>query len=64
MIKLLTYTKTLAIVWIFLSYPVITEACTNLIITKGASSKGSTMITYSADSHVRYGYLFFYQRSQ
>lgn len=60
MIKFLTYTKTLAIVWMFLSYPVITEACTNLIITKGASSKGSTMITYSADSHVRYGYLFFY----
>lgn len=35
-------------------------ACTNLIITKGASSNGSVMITYAADSHTRYGSLFFY----
>jgi len=31
------------------------EACTNLIVTKGASADGSVMITYAADSHVRYG---------
>ncbi len=37
------------------SYP-----CTNLIITKGASKDGSVMITYAADSHVRYGALAFY----
>ncbi len=36
------------------------DACTNLIITKGASSNGSVMITYAADSHTRYGSLFFY----
>ncbi|PLW93146.1 MAG: dipeptidase [Marinilabiliales bacterium] len=35
-------------------------SCTNLIITKGASKDGSTMITYAADSHRRYGYLFYY----
>lgn len=35
-------------------------ACTNLIITKGASKDGSVMITYAADSHRRYGYLFHY----
>ncbi|NQV01113.1 MAG: C69 family dipeptidase, partial [Bacteroidia bacterium] len=35
-------------------------ACTNLIVTKGASKDGSVMITYAADSHVRYGALAFY----
>ena len=30
-------------------------ACTSLIVTKGASNDGSVMITYSADSHIRYG---------
>jgi dipeptidase len=30
-------------------------ACTNLIITKGASVDQSVMITYAADSHTRYG---------
>ncbi len=33
-------------------------ACTNFIISKGASTDGSTMITYSADSHVLYGELY------
>jgi len=37
-----------------------TYSCTNLIITKGASKDGSVMITYAADSHVRYGALAFY----
>lgn len=35
-------------------------ACTNLIVTKGASSDGSVMITYAADSHTRYGAIAFY----
>ncbi|MDA3927940.1 MAG: C69 family dipeptidase [Prolixibacteraceae bacterium] len=34
-------------------------ACTNFLITKGASVDGSTMITYAADSHVLYGELYF-----
>ncbi len=33
-------------------------ACTNYLITKGASKDGSSMITYSADSHVLYGELY------
>ncbi|MFC2101852.1 dipeptidase [Bacteroidota bacterium] len=37
-----------------------TTACTNFLITKGASADGSTMITYSADSHVLYGELYFW----
>jgi dipeptidase len=36
------------------------DACTNFIVTKGASVNGSTMITYSADSHVLYGELYFW----
>ena len=35
-------------------------ACTNLIVTKGASSDQSVMITYAADSHTRYGSIAFY----
>ena len=33
-------------------------ACTNFIFTKGATSDGSVMITYSADSHTLYGELY------
>jgi len=35
-------------------------ACTNLIVTRGASTDGSTMITYSADSYSAYGELYHY----
>ena len=35
-----------------------TSACTNYLITKGASADGSTMISYAADSHVLYGELY------
>jgi dipeptidase len=38
----------------------ITNACTNFIITKGATKDGSVMITYSADSHVLYGELYYW----
>jgi dipeptidase len=34
-------------------------ACTNFLISKGATADGSTMITYAADSHVLYGELYF-----
>lgn len=36
------------------------NACTNFLVTKGASTRGSTMITYSADSHVLYGELYYW----
>ena len=36
------------------------SACTNFLITKGASADGSTMITYSADSHELYGELYYW----
>lgn len=34
------------------------SACTNFLVTKGASVDGSTMISYAADSHVLYGELY------
>lgn len=34
-------------------------ACTNILVTKGASTDGSTMVTYAADSHDLYGELYF-----
>ena len=51
---------------LFFAVPVLTllfcavvpaDACTNLIVSKGASADGSTFITYAADSHTRYGQL-------
>ena len=35
------------------------QACTNFLITKGASVDGSNFISYCADSHIRYGELYF-----
>ena len=34
-------------------------ACTNILVTKEASKSGSTMISYSADSHTLYGELYY-----
>ena len=39
-------------------YQVESLSCTNFIISKGATTDGSTMITYVADSHVLYGELY------
>ncbi len=41
----------------------VSNGCTNFLITRGASVDGSTMITYSADSHNLYGELY-YQPAQ
>lgn len=34
-------------------------ACTNVIVTKGASADGSCMVSYAADSHSLFGELYF-----
>lgn len=34
------------------------SACTNFLVTKGASTDGSTMVSYAADSHYLYGELY------
>jgi dipeptidase len=38
-------------------------SCTNFLISKGATKDGSTMICYSADSHVLFGELYHYPAS-
>ncbi len=37
-------------------------ACTNFIVTRGASADGSVMVTYAADSHTLYGCLYKYNK--
>lgn len=38
-------------------------ACTDYLVTKGASADGSNMISYAGDSHVRFGQLYFFPRA-
>ena len=40
-------------------FPVSSKACTNFLVSKGASADGSVMISYAADSHTLYGELYF-----
>ena len=35
------------------------HACTNVLVTKGASTDGSNMVSYAADSHQLYGELYY-----
>jgi len=44
-------------VFLVMALPV--AACTNLLVTRGASKDGSVMITYAADAHVLYGELYY-----
>ncbi len=53
--KILITTLLYAAIWATDSW-----ACTNFIITKGASTDGSVMVSYSADSHQLYGALYKY----
>lgn len=45
------------ILLIFLTSPA--YSCTNFLVTAAATVDGSTMISYAADSHIRYGELYF-----
>ena len=55
-----------AIISMFLTFALIlvggvrSKACTNVIITRGASADNSCMISYAADSHWLYGELYFH----
>ena len=49
----------ITVIGLVLAFAPTGHACTNYLISKGASSDGSTMITYSADSHYLYGELNF-----
>jgi Dipeptidase len=57
--------KRLSILILFLLFSFLSteqriNACTNFLVTRGASVKGSTMITYAADSHQLYGELYYW----
>ena len=39
------------------------RACTNVLVTKGASTDGSNMISYAADSHQLFGELYYQKAS-
>ena len=52
--------KAVALVGAFFAGIATADACTNFIITRGASTDGSNMVTYAADSHGLYGSLYQY----
>ena len=52
--------KVVALVGAFFAGIATADACTNFIITRGASTDGSNMVTYAADSHGLYGSLYQY----
>ncbi|MFR9523608.1 MAG: C69 family dipeptidase [Rikenellaceae bacterium] len=52
------FKTTLAVVAATLCCHGIADACTNFIVTRGASTDGSIMVTYAADSHALYGALY------
>lgn len=53
-----SFIKTLSIALLLLQ--TVLTPCTNFIVSKGASTDGSTMITYTADSYYMYGELYHY----
>jgi dipeptidase len=52
-----TLTAAAAVLASSLAQPLV--ACTNILVTKGASKDGATMISYAADSHTLYGELYY-----
>lgn len=50
--------KTIALVGALIGGIATADACTNFIVTRGASTDGSNMVTYAADSHQLYGSLY------
>ncbi|HYQ58726.1 MAG TPA: C69 family dipeptidase, partial [Draconibacterium sp.] len=56
--KKITVAGILAMLLMVINHP-ISMACTNFLISKGATVDGSAMITYAADSHTLYGELYY-----
>jgi len=55
MMRKVLFTVVLALsIWSYNAF-----ACTNFLVTPGASVNGTAMITYAADAHVLYGELYF-----
>ena len=43
--------------------PMKTDACTNVLVTRGASADGSVLVSYAADSHTLFGELYYQKAS-
>lgn len=56
MIKKILSTGLFTILFSLVVFP-----CTSFLVTPGASADGSSMISYAADSHIRYGELYFFE---
>ena len=52
--------KTLIAVLFALAFPIASDACTNVIVTRGASKDGSVLVSYAADSHYLFGELYYH----
>lgn len=50
--------KTIFVLTLLMAAAISSWACSNVLVTKGASKDGSVMVTYSADSHQLYGALY------
>lgn len=55
---------TLAAAAMILANALPSSACTNFIVTRGASTDSSVMVSYAADSHQLYGCLYHYMPSR
>jgi len=51
-------------IWLLVSCMKPSNGCTNYLVTKGASTDGSTMVSFAVDSHIRYGELYFIPHSR
>lgn len=54
-----TFLSIILLIGVIFLNPQVGNTCTNFLVTKGASTDGSTMISYAADSHVLYGELYY-----
>ena len=52
--------KVIFLLILFILVDLENKACTNFLITKGATIDGSSMISYAADSHTLYGELYYW----
>ncbi|MBE0637133.1 MAG: C69 family dipeptidase [Bacteroidales bacterium] len=55
------FTHLLSTTLLLVLLPIVTFACTSYLVTPGASVDGSSMISYAADSHIRYGELYYHE---
>jgi len=53
--------KLIPVFWVMLLFSSAVKPCTSYLITPGASVDGSSMISYAADSHIRYGELYIFE---